>query len=84
MSKSSREELDKFLMQNVKKNVDVNLPPEAVADLKYFAEKAKAGMPIRPDALRQWIADKHSIDMGGNTLHNAATRAGVTPWWAKK
>lgn len=72
-----------FLHENRARNILYELTPEAIDDLRYFADNKVDGQPITFDGLRKWMREKHGIDAGRQGMSNYMKKAGRDPWWKK-
>ena len=64
------------------KRTRATVPDKVVEDLKYFAEKAKAGRAISIAALLQYMEDHNQFKVARYRLHTIAKANGITPWWS--
>ena len=75
---------DAFLDEHAQQPRGESLPPEAVEDAKFFAQRAEEGRALTFAAWQKWMREKYGID-GSRPLYERMFRdAGVRPWWRKK
>lgn len=55
----------------------------ALADLRFFSARAAAGQPLKFEALKAWMAEKHELPLGRIGMHSLCTRNGIQAWWAR-
>ena len=80
----TREDMDRFILSNLRTGSVPELSPAAIDDLRYFESKAMAGAAIKFDALYAWMEKNHGLTLKQGGLYTACTKAGIMPWWSRK
>jgi len=79
----SREDMDRFILSNLRVGMIPEPSEAAIDDLRYFETKASEGSAIRFDALATWMFKNHGIKIGKAGMHTLCTKNGITPWWSR-
>jgi hypothetical protein len=71
-----------FVAANAMRQTIKELPPKAVEDLRYFADEAQKGRPIRRGAVLDWLQKNYGMKVGVTQLRRLMEEAGVSVWFS--